>query len=294
VEAEQQRKMPISYKSLSAVRQNRKLARDAGAAAEVNIPERRSNSTPPSGRKIAPAKPSPLLSNEKSTLLDDGKVVNGSSDAPDPVLDEHFEYADFDHICEECLPIQGDQIIGTKHVDWTGQPIEGAVTTVHRVGCAHAQRAINRSFGNRGKKDDDGRLSEVMQEIKCDKIQGRRRRRSQNEKNSDSPVRDEIPIKLQWADVDETSEKDVYLTEILLFCEDRKKLLADCSEVVSELSSIFLTGSSSSEEHATLVFLIRVTSVDHLQHVMDSLVEIPSVMSVERRVSYHQQVVNAA
>jgi hypothetical protein len=97
-------------------------------------------------------------------------------------------------------------------------------------------------------------------------------------------------MKLQWADVADPSEKDVFLAEILLFCEDRKKLLADCSEVVSELSSIFLTGSSSSEEHATLVFLIRVTSVDHLQHVMDSLVEIPSVMSVERRVSCHQQV----
>jgi len=280
VEAEQN--MPISYKSLSAVRQNRKLARDAGAAAEVNIPERRANSTPPSGRKTAPAE-SPPLNNEKSTSLDEGKIVNGRSDAPDPVLDENFEYADFDHICEECLPLRGDQIIGTKHVDWTGQPIKDAVTTVHRVGCAHAQRAINRSFGNRGKKDSDGRLSEEMQEMKGEQMQGRRRRRSQSGKTSDPPVRDEIPMKLQWADVADPSEKDVFLAEILLFCEDRKKLLADCSEVVSELSSIFLTGSSSSEEHATLVFLIRVTSIDHLQHVMDSLVEIPSVMSVERR-----------
>jgi (p)ppGpp synthase/HD superfamily hydrolase len=68
-------------------------------------------------------------------------------------------------------------------------------------------------------------------------------------------------------------------------CQDRKLLLADCSEIVSEHSSICKTGSVTTNEHAILQFLIKVNSLQHLQQVMDRLGQVRSVMSVERRVS---------
>ena len=66
---------------------------------------------------------------------------------------------------------------------------------------------------------------------------------------------------------------------------DRKFLLADCSEIVSEISEIVKTGSLATEKHATLEFLVKVHSLEQLQKVMDNIRSIQSVMSVERKVS---------
>jgi (p)ppGpp synthase/HD superfamily hydrolase len=41
--------------------------------------------------------------------------------------------------------------------------------------------------------------------------------------------------------------------------------------------------STSTKEHATLVFLVQVTGLEHMQQLMDRLANIRSVMSVERR-----------
>ena len=75
----------------------------------------------------------------------------------------------------------------------------------------------------------------------------------------------------------------MFMSEIVLHAEDRKLLLADCSEVVSEMVEIIKTGSQTNEEHATLVFLVRVPSLEDLQRLMDRLGQIRSVLSVERR-----------
>ena len=75
----------------------------------------------------------------------------------------------------------------------------------------------------------------------------------------------------------------LFLVEIVIVAEDRKLLLADCSEVVSRKVEIVKTGSASSKEHATLVFLIKVKGIDRIQELMDNLSRIRSVMSVERR-----------
>jgi hypothetical protein len=105
-----------------------------------------------------------------------------------------------------------------------------------------------------------------------------------------SPFKEALPVKLKWVEDENllSSNDDVttYLTEIVVVANDRKKLLADCSEIVSDIAFILKTGSATTNEHATLEFLVRVSDLDHLQRLMDSLRVVPSVMSVERKVSF--------
>jgi (p)ppGpp synthase/HD superfamily hydrolase len=96
----------------------------------------------------------------------------------------------------------------------------------------------------------------------------------------------EVPVKLQWPDFSSPEEQDgTFQCEVVVHAQDRKLLLADCSEIVSELSEITKTGSQTTKEHATLVFLVNVQSLSHLQKLMDSLGQVRAVMSAERRVS---------
>lgn len=102
----------------------------------------------------------------------------------------------------------------------------------------------------------------------------------------DPPSVLEVPVKLQWPDFSSPEEQDgTFKCEIVVHAQDRKLLLADCSEIVSELCEISKTGSQTTKEHATLVFLVNVQSLSHLQKLMDSLGQVRAVMSVERRVS---------
>jgi (p)ppGpp synthase/HD superfamily hydrolase len=102
---------------------------------------------------------------------------------------------------------------------------------------------------------------------------------------STSDVKSLDLVDLIWDKSYAVDEQFLFLAEISLICEDRKLLLADCSEVVSDMSEIVKTGSLSTKEHAILNFLVKIESLDHLQKLMNSLREIPSVMSVERTVS---------
>ena len=57
-------------------------------------------------------------------------------------------YADPDHLCKSCLPVRGDDIIGTK----PRSPLphtHAAFVTTHRHGCALAQRALEQSLRKR-------------------------------------------------------------------------------------------------------------------------------------------------
>lgn len=100
--------------------------------------------------------------------------------------------------------------------------------------------------------------------------------------NKDNTVGE--PVQLVWPEdswEDNTSES--FLTEVIIMAVDRKLLLADCSVIASKNSEILKTGSSSSNEHCILEFLVRVKDLDELQNLMDKLSEVNSVMSVERR-----------
>ena len=59
------------------------------------------------------------------------------------------EYADTDHICSYCLPVRGDEIVGTRPVKCS--PGEAALgyrlTTTHRMGCKHAMKATTLKAG---------------------------------------------------------------------------------------------------------------------------------------------------
>lgn len=93
------------------------------------------------------------------------------------------------------------------------------------------------------------------------------------------------PVKLSWPAEDTWDEdtSESFLTEVIVMAVDRKLLLADCSVIASKNSEILKTGSSSSNEHCILEFLVRVKDLEELQHLMDKLREVNSVMSVERR-----------
>jgi ACT domain len=184
------------------------------------------------------------------------------------------EYADPENLCRHCLPVFGDEIVGTRPDSPNGEDSMDAATMVHRLGCPVAQRAINLASA-----------SATLSKHSVDSVTLRRMasKGSGHGRNS-ALLNDDVPVKLEWSDDDNDHDRCVFLAEVVVVAEDRKLLLADCSEVVSEMSEIVRTGSSSSQEHATLVFLVQIAGIYHLQRLMDRLQQIRSVMSVERRV----------
>ena len=190
-----------------------------------------------------------------------------------------MEYADPENLCRHCLPVYGDQIVGTKPSSpqlssKIGNSME-AITMVHRIGCPVAQRALNLASAS------------MSNSSSVDSVSPRRMANKHDSQTLSSAIlSNDVPVKLEWSDYDKDEEEPcVFITEVAIVAEDRKLLLADCSEIVSEMSEIVKTGSSSSQEHATLVFLVQIDGLHQLQRLMDRLQQIRSVMSVERRVS---------
>lgn len=157
-----------------------------------------------------------------------------------------FEYPENETLCKECLPILGDDIVGTRPVDRLDGPPK-----VHRIDCDHARRALQDTYAPN-----------------TPSISG-----------TSNSAYQAFPI--SWSEILPSE----YLAEVVVTCQDRKLLLADCSEIVSEHSSICKTGSVTTNDRATLRFLIKVNSLQHLQQVMERLGQVRSVISVERRVS---------
>jgi (p)ppGpp synthase/HD superfamily hydrolase len=196
------------------------------------------------------------------------------------------EYADPDHLCKKCLPILGDAIVGTRRSD---QDPSLTIPTVHRMGCPHSQQAINRAWAEQRipevnqlhgweNASSHDTLPSKSQKPAVDSFTLRHRNWINREQKLESYER---LVKLEWSDLDENNI--LFLTEVVVVAEDRKLLLADCSQVVSESVEIVKTGSITTNEHATLVFLVKVSGLECLQDLMDKLGKIRSVMSVERR-----------
>jgi (p)ppGpp synthase/HD superfamily hydrolase len=282
----------MSEKVFAAVRNSRRVAQDAGSAAAEehnSVMEDTEN-------------------NDKSLVLRNGTVSasqrqsNNGSSVSQPLLqmeplslgfvDGETQFADPEHICEDCLPVKGDDIVGTKAVGPNNISANDAPVIVHRRACIHAQRALNRKLmifktfvdvdppKRNGEKSPfnngivgEGKLSDSLDKERFVRA---------------SSFKEALPVKLKWVEDENllSSNDDVttYLTEIVVVANDRKKLLADCSEIVSDIAFILKTGSATTNEHATLEFLVRVSDLDHLQRLMDSLRAVPSVMSVERKV----------
>lgn len=267
VDAEKDRSSIVPLSVLQEVQQRIKMAEDAAAAVAsaqtstfVNDPQKSKQTED----DVKWPKPSSVAST--SFLID--RVVSSSS--------EEVEYADPEHICETCLPIWGDEIVGTRRENASAD----STPCVHRLGCPIAQRALNKAQADNKRLSSDPFNYELGQKV--DSVTLRRKINSRFQ----DPLAAEVPVKLEWAEFPSPDEpQHCFPCEVVVHAEDRKLLLADCSEIVSELSEILKTGSQTTNEHATLVFLIKIRCLDDLQKVMDSLGEIRSVMSVERRVS---------
>lgn len=255
VDAEEERS-PMTQDVLDAISQKQKNAEDAGSAASSSNPFMNDKESMSS---LWPKPSTPPLPLEKVVK----RIIKGD-----------VEYADPEHICTDCLPIYGDEIVGTRP-----EGDDDAITMVHRLGCPHAQRAINIALAEN--KQPAAELFNFGLGQRVDSVSLRGKTRN----GSKEPVK--IPVKLEWSEFPGPGEKQIsFPCEVVVHAEDRKLLLADCSEVVSELSEIVKTGSQTSKEHATLVFLINVQCLGDLQKLMDSLGQIRSVMAVERRVSF--------
>jgi len=200
-----------------------------------------------------------------------------------PVLDGSEEVADPEYLCDHCLPILGDDIVGVRRKESHRDDI---ITTVHRCGCPIAQQAVNESSKNSVPQVNGGSKKSGLFSKRSITTRIKARLSSKTEKREAKPEGDETCeiVKLKWDESYMSGENVSYLTELSVVAEDRKYLLADCSEVVSDMSEIVKTGSLSTKEHAIFEFVVKVESLDHLQKLMDSLMEIPSVMSVERKL----------
>lgn len=275
VEADEKRSTHLSSSVVAAVQESRKVARDAAVAAdsEAHQSDSQVECTGTDINAVVNGAP-------KAKPLNDFNDRNGVPSSTETIDDNHeaFEYADPEHVCSECLPIRGDDIIGTKVNNLSG---EDEATTVHRPGCVRAHYALSGASGSLGNRNGAATNGKVYG-ISSSSTASRSRTSSRFSSRHASMGPDEIPVKLRWSDFNEFDDV-VYMTEIFIVAKDRKLLLADCSEIVSEMSEIVKTGSSTSEEHCVLEYLIKVSSVDHLQELMDSLQKIDSVMSVERR-----------
>ncbi|CAJ1915259.1 unnamed protein product [Cylindrotheca closterium] len=243
---------PMAKTVADAVNLMRQDAENAAFAATESSTDTNGESSPPLSWPRTSTPPLPLDTVVANTVK--GKV----------------EYADPEHVCTTCLPIYGDEIVGTRpENDYE------AVTTVHRIGCPHAQRAINIALAENKTPAKDNFFLGSGQRIDSVSLRSGLR-------NGTTEGPPGLPVKLEWSELD--AEDDfLYPCEVVVHAEDRKLLLADCSEVVSELSEIVKTGSQTTKESATLVFLINVRCLADLQTLMDSLGQIRSVMAVERR-----------
>jgi len=207
----------------------------------------------------------------KESLKINDPIINGYQDTNNEELslinDIEIEVADCECLCNECLPVYGDIIIGTRP-----SKIKVPITTVHRYGCSVAQRTISDflTFKRPNKK------KRLKYHITSNGLAANVSRRSQRRGI-------ENPVKLRWPENHEKlKEKISYMVEIIVVAFDRKLLLSDCSEIVSEMSEIEKTGSISTDKYATFHFLVRIKSTEHLDQLMNKLESIKSVMSVER------------
>jgi GTP pyrophosphokinase len=92
---------------------------------------------------------------------------------------------------------------------------------------------------------------------------------------------EERKMQLFW----DTSDGERYTVEILVMADDRSKLLSDCSTTISSLgTNIIGCATGPVREHmARLNFTIEVMDIEHLDKIINKLIDIDGVKSVTRR-----------
>merc|ERR1712071_565256 len=195
-------------------------------------------------------------------------------------------------------PMIGDEIVGTRLLT-DSRDSQDIPATVHRSACPHALRAINKRRAMISNNIPINNEHESMKDMKktnnkdynpCgNSIRKARTQLRRFSNNGNAEYDDEVPVKVQWPDSSDMIGVDhAFLIEVVVTSYDRKLLLADCGEIVSEIADIVKTASTTINNISTFEYLVKVKCTDHLQKLMDALSEVNSVMSVERRVSYSQ------
>lgn len=254
----------ISRNVLAAVQRSRLKADEAKVAADSNTDDGPDIELPSIFKQPNGATPS--------------TSSNGQEIPKKLFSDDQAETADPENLCDVCLPIYGDDIIGTRVGDVISSEPAYFVSTVHRCGCPIAQKTIDFAMSTLNRQYEPKSSNTKSKYFYDTRLAGQRD--SMNEKEKHQEI-----VQLRWQDPELIEEPVLYKAEVVVKCVDRKLLLADCSEVVSDLSEIIKTESLTTEDHATLKFLVKVKNLEQLQTLIDSLGEIPSVVSVERTVS---------
>ena len=160
--------------------------------------------------------------------------------------DDEFEYVDLTEfeICNDCLPIPGDEIMGTRIPDNEGY----FVTTVHRCGCPHI---ISNNYVK--PEEESASVTSSLHLNWSYQIQ-----------NGHDAQENQNPIKLKWDSIALNSKPASFLVELIVIANDRKLLLADCSQVVSEKSEILKTSSGRWFVFSQSLIKNKIVNVDNL------------------------------
>jgi len=262
VTAEEDQSEYMTNQILSAVDKKRRSAYDVGAALASDGDDFLEESTS-------------LINGGRYSDKDESSSLSITNGDILTEIDGETEIADPEFLCQECLPIFGDEIIGTRPMGNTND----FVTTVHRRSCPIAQKAAipqdNKPLSGQFPKEEEGSGQESIKSKANDHS-------GVDQYQKDTKTDNLEVVDIRWDESYMQGEKSLYLTEISIIAQDRKYLLADCGEIVSDMSEIVKTGSLSTKEHAVFEFLVKVENLDHLQKMMDRLMKIRSVMSVER------------
>jgi len=140
------------------------------------------------------------------------------------------------------MPVNGDDIVGTRVIAGRNDPdADYYAVTTHRRGCYHAQRALELKL--RTQFDPNMVLNHSRAAVLP---LGAHNARFQKARTADEEEELSV-VDLQW----DSTDRGVFAAEVAVFCEDRKLLLADCSDVVSELCSIMKTKSETRGPHVS-------------------------------------------
>jgi (p)ppGpp synthase/HD superfamily hydrolase len=101
------------------------------------------------------------------------------------------------------------------------------------------------------------------------------------------------PVPVAWEIVpplgdgydDETGTEIGYISEIQVYCEDRKFLLRDVSDVVALETEIIRTSSQTIDDKAMLQYKVYVSSFRQLDGLIRAVCAIPGVKSCERLIA---------
>jgi len=208
-------------------------------------------------------------SNATSTLN-----KHGGADLPDLLA------ADPHHICAGCLPVPGDDIVGTR----PNNNEDDSPVVTHRRECIHAQRSLEASSRRSMNISLDMPVSNTT--VLPSSVLNERFERFSSQQGSAFAFAPAEAVAVTWSEtLKVNNDIGEYKCELRVFAAApcRSHLLQDSLAAVFEHARVLQSRQDmSNSEHCRLDFRVLVKGVDHMQRIMDALQLVPGVMSVER------------